>query len=281
MSKEKFYSIYKKISESLSEYETIEYPVYVPSKDRPKSKTVNNLVESKIPHYLVIEPQDIEKYEITSEYTTLLVMPENDRGIAYVRNFCKEHSILNSHRYHWQLDDNILNFRVRQNNKNIKHDCRNLLSASEYIMNLFDNVGALGLCHTCFAFSKKVDVAFNKQTYSCVLVNNELDIKWRDNVAEDTDYSLQVLSEGYCTIVLNRILINKQVSSANSGGHKNTDDCRMNRALGLQKYWPGAFVVTREYNRVKIKPSRIWKTFTQMPKGPELDLNESSIEKFL
>jgi len=267
---------------SIESFEEIHYPIYVLSKNRPKRVTLKLLDDMKVNYYLVIEPQDYDKYTevLESEYMSIVVLPENDRGISYVRNYCKQHSIENSHKWHWQIDDNIQNFYIRKDDKNVKHDGRNLLSATECLSHRFDNVGIIGLCHKGFAFAKKNNIDINKQVYSCVLVKNAVDINWRDDVVEDTDYSLQVLSNRQCTLLLNRMLIDKHTTSTNSGGNDNTDDWRLKRSKGLQKYWPGAFEITHQYGRVKVKPSRIWRTFRHMPSGPSVDLNENTLELF-
>ena len=106
----------------------------------------------------------------------------------------------------------------------------------ENITDQYDNIGASGLCHTMFAFAKNKSVDVNKQVYSCILVNNNLDVKWRENVVEDTDYSLQILSQKYCTLLFNKILIEKEATKVGNGGNSNTDEFRMNRSKGLQKY---------------------------------------------
>lgn len=275
-------SLFENIMESIDSFEEIRYPIYVPSKNRPKRVTLKLLDDMKVNYYLVIEPQDYDMYveSLDSEYMTILVLPENDRGIAYVRNFCKQHSIENSHKWHWQLDDNILDFLIRKDDKNVKYDGRSLLSASEHLAHKFDNVGILGLCHRAFAFTKTNNIDINLQIYSCALIKNSLDINYRYGVVEDTDYSLQVLSKNECTLLLNRFIIDKQTTSTNSGGNDNSDEWRLKRAKGLQKYWPRAFKITHQYGRVKVKPSKIWKTFKQMPKGPGVDLNGNTLESF-
>ena len=178
------------------------------------------------------------------------------------------------------MDDNIRDFRIRVNNTNVKYSAKNILSASETYVREYDNIGILGLCHVGFAFARNNEVDVNKQVYSCVLVNNEVIANWRPDVVEDTDYSLQVLEREYCTLLLNRFCIGKEVTSTNSGGNDNSNKWRMKRSLGLQKHWPGAFKITEQYGRVKILPSRIWKRYTHMPRGQKIDLNGNDLSNF-
>ena len=261
--------------DNIDSYNMVQYPIYIPSKARPKKITAQALEDSGLNYFMVVEPQDYESY-----LEVFVKMPLNDQGIYYVRNFCKAHSALNDWEYHWQVDDNIKDFRIRVNNKNVKHSAKNILSAAETYVREYDNIGILGLCHVGFAFARNNEVDINKQVYSCVLVNNFVQVHWRDEVVEDTDYSLQVLEKGWCTLLLNRFCIGKETTSTNSGGNDNSDEWRLKRSLGLQKYWPGAFKITEQYGRVKILPSRIWSRYTHLPKGEKVDLNGNDLSNF-
>jgi hypothetical protein len=87
---------------------------------------------------------------------------------------------------------------------------------------------------------------------------------WRKGLVEDTDYSLQVLTLGFCTVLFNTLLIEKEKTMKMSGGNTELEyggDGRMNRSIGLQKMWPEAFKITFQYGRPKVLPSRIWRTF--------------------
>jgi len=266
---------------NLEKYQSVDHPIYIPSKSRPRKITSQALEDVGISKYLVVvEPQDYDEYLSVYDSSNLLCMDQNDMGIQYVRNFCKTHSRDLGFDYHWQIDDNIRDFRVRKNNKNVRDNARNLMSAAGEYMKRYDNIGILGFCHVGFAFAKTNSVDVNKQVYSCVLVNNTLDIEWRPDVVEDTDYSLQVLEQSYCTLLLNTFLIGKETTSTNSGGNDNSDEWRMVRSKGLQKYWPGAFKITEQYGRVKVQPSKIWRRYTHMPKGRNEDLNSNNLDEF-
>lgn len=64
--------------------------IFVISKNRPVVKTSQTLVMGGVPHKIVVEPQDVEKYvEAGNPRERLEVLPENDRGFSYVVNYCK------------------------------------------------------------------------------------------------------------------------------------------------------------------------------------------------
>jgi hypothetical protein len=245
--------------------EALKYPIYVPSKDRvAKSATIDHLQSEGIPYSIVVEPQDYDEYVDAYGKEHVLSMDKNDQGIVYVRNFCKTHSINEGHSRHWQIDDNIKSFRIRTGGKNVKSKMGYSLSLAEKFVDEFENIGIAGLTHQMFAFAKKHSLDINRQAYSCVLVDNNLDLWWRDSV-EDTDYSLQVLASKKCTVVLNRLIIEKAATGEVKGGNEKvySGDGRLRRTKLLQEYWPGWFQYTEKYGRIHVKPSRIWRTFEQ------------------
>jgi hypothetical protein len=267
------------IEHSNSQHLGPKYPIYIPSKARPKCVTGNLFKAAGLNYLIVVEPQDYEEYVKVHDASNILVMDKNDQGIHYVRNFCKIHS--KDFKSHWQFDDNIRSFKVRENEKNIISDSAAMIRKVESFIDLFDNVGICGFSHDVFAWTKDNVIDLNKQCYSGVLVNNTIDIWWRDEVVEDTDYSLQVLSNNYCTLLFNTLLIAKETTKKGNGGNDNSDDWRMKRSLGLQRYWPEAgFKITHEFGRVKVKPSQIWKKFKQMPRGKTFDLNPNDLSAF-
>tara|TARA_Y100000310_G_scaffold325015_1_gene387813 strand:+ start:1762 stop:2559 length:798 start_codon:yes stop_codon:yes gene_type:complete len=245
------------------------FTIYIPSKGRhEKCLTADLLQTYSIRFYIVIEPQDLKKYLKKYLKKQIVVLDKNNKGIAYVRNFIKKHSISKGEKYHWQIDDNIRFFRKRIDNKNIKiNPSENFTEVEEYLFS-YKNIGALGLKHTMYAWSAKDSISFNQQIYSCGLFNNSLDIWWRDNLIEDTDYSLQILFKNYCTVMFNRLIMDKAASMAMKGGNTEIShggEGRRKRSEELQKQWPGIFELTEQYGRVKVKPNRIWQKFKQRP----------------
>lgn len=274
----------QEVLDNLESYTDVKYPIYVPSKARSQVKlTTQTLADVGLHFYVVVEPQDAEEYYKEYPKDQIVVMEKNDQGIGYVRNACKEHSISIGADYHWQVDDNIKDFRIREGGKNVVKNTRNIFAATEYYMSYFDNIGICSLSHTMFAFAKNTHVSINRQAYSCVLVNNSLDIKYREDCIEDTDYSLQVLSRGYCTILFNKLLMAKAPTGQYKGGNTDTvhaGDGRLKRSRKLQEYWPGAFKVVKKDERWHVAPSRVWDKYPQMPKGPNVDFNGNTLDDF-
>jgi hypothetical protein len=246
------------------------YPIYIPSRQRADTLTTAKLFQSEnIPFKVVVEPQDAEDYRKHFSDDNLLVMDKNDQGIAYVRNFIREHSIKSGAGFHWQFDDNIKNFAIRQNDKNTPESTIKVLHIAETVNDLYSNIGGVGLYHQAFAFSQTRPILVNKQVYSAMLLNNSTECAFRDGTVEDTDYSLQMLTKKYCTLLFTMLIMNKATTDTMKGGNTEisySGDGRLQRSLKLQELWPNAFKIVEKNGKHRIAPSRIWQTFEQIPK---------------
>ena len=254
----------------------LSYPIYIPSKGRHDvCSTANVMSLNKINYSIVVEPQDYNLYQKQyglCKYAKVVCMDKNDMGIAYVRNFIKQHAQNNSYDFMWVIDDNARYFEYRADGSSksrIKTSPKPMMYIIEQICKEYVNIGAAGMKHDIFAWTEKTDFNLNRQVYSCVLLKVDSGCDYREGTVEDTDYSLQLLSKQLCTIVFTRLLIVKKTTMKVKGGNTEityAGNGRLNRSLKLQSDWPQAhFKLTEQYGRVKIKPSRIWRTFSQVP----------------
>ena len=97
-------------------------PIYIPSKNRPDGELLIYLTERKIHFTLIIEPQDVEKYKEFKDKAKILILPEDNKGICYVRNFIINHNRNNGNDYYWMLDDDISGFYRGNGEKCIEID---------------------------------------------------------------------------------------------------------------------------------------------------------------
>ena len=112
-------------------------------------------------------------------------------------------------------------------------------------MDRYTNVGIAGLNYTMFVVphpdgGPKAPFQLNCHVYSCTLFLNSLPYKWRGRYNEDTDICLQVLSGGWCTILMNAFMIDKQRTMTMKGGNSDllyTGDGRLKMARELQRRW--------------------------------------------
>jgi len=129
------------------------YPIYILSRGRyDKSLTANCLMEYNVPYTIFVEPQEEKQYKNKFGSDAIHIIPDNDQGIAYVRNYINDYSMKQFDKKHWQLDDNIKSFRRRINNKNVKDDPYILLTEAEQEVEKYSNIGRASLAYTTLRF---------------------------------------------------------------------------------------------------------------------------------
>jgi hypothetical protein len=86
-----------------------------------------------------------------------------------------------------------------------------------------------------------------------LLINNSLPHRWRGRYNEDTDLSLRVLKDGWCTVQFNAFLGDKVATMTMKGGNTdtiyNTGDNRLEFAKSLQEQHPDVVKVTWKFER--------------------------------
>lgn len=245
------------------------FPIYIPSRGRADTATTPRLLqESGVPFILVVEPQDQTQYRQHFPDSEIFVMQENNQGISYARNACLSHAQQSNKQFHWQVDDNIRSFGIRSDNKNKTVHPAGAFWVIEQLVNSYSNVGAAGMKHQAFAFAEKQSVSLNRQVYSSMLLRTDTGSVFRDKLIEDTDFSLQLLTSGYCTLLFNRVIMNKTTTMAMKGGNTeihHSGSGRIDRAIELQKMWPGIFSLKDSPTGPRIAPTRVWAKFPQLP----------------
>jgi hypothetical protein len=217
------------------------FPLYIVSKGRWESRmTTKALHAMGVPHYIVVEESEREKYAaVVPDSATLLTLdpqyqedydPCDDlgssrsKGSGAARNFAWEHSIANGHDWHWVMDDNIRAFARLNNNIKINVMSGVFFVAMEDFCLRYKNVAMAGPNYDFFVprKSKKRPFTPNTRIYSCNLIRNDMPYRWAGRYNEDTHLSLRMLKAGWCTILFNAFLQRKMTTLQMKGG--NTDD---------------------------------------------------------
>jgi hypothetical protein len=232
------------------------YPVYIISKGRWDTRLTSKALEQmNVPYKIVIEPQEYENYASVIDQQKILVLPFSNLGQGSIpaRNWVWDHSINIGAAKHWILDDNIENFhRLNRNMKPIALT-GSIFRAAEDFVNRYENVAISGFnyysfCKTC---DKLPPYVLNTRIYSCILIQNDIPYRWRGKYNEDTDLSLRVLKDGYCTIQFNAFLAGKVTTQRMKGG--NTDEVYKNGTLeksqALVDWHPDVAKVVWRFNR--------------------------------
>lgn len=236
------------------------YPVYIISKGRSDSRLTSKALEKmNVPYHIVIEPQEYDQYAKVINETKILPLPFSNLGQGSIpaRNWVWEHSISIGAKRHWILDDNIKSFRRFFHNQRTKVDNGIIFKAAEDFVERYENVALAGMQYTCFAVTevtRKIDKPFllNTRIYSCILIMNDIPHRWRGRYNEDTDLSLRILKDGWCTILFYAFLADKAPTMVMSGGNTDElykDNGRLKMARSLQRQHPDVTKIAWKWGR--------------------------------
>lgn len=232
-----------------------QYPIYIPSKGRAESNlTAQALNKLGVPYRVVVEPQEFDAYARVLGADKLLVLPFSNRGsVVPARNWIWERSKSQGDPWHWQIDDNIEGFyRLHRNLKTPVGD-GTIFRCAEDFCDRYENLAQGGFQYFMFASRKSVVPPFtlNTRVYSCTLLRNDLDYRYRGIYNEDTDLSLQYLKAGYCTVLFNAFLCGKRRTMTLGGGNTPIyqGDGRLRMAQELAERHPDVTRVSYKWGR--------------------------------
>jgi hypothetical protein len=260
------------------------YPVYIISKGRWESRLTSKALEKmKVPYHIIVEPQEYEGYAEVIDSNKIYTLPFSNLGQGSIpaRNWVWEHAISTNAKRHWILDDNIEQFNRLNRNYQVKVTSGTIFACAEDFVDRYENVALAGFQYDFFAKAKTKLPPFylNTRIYSCILIKNEIPYRWRGKYNEDTDLSIRVLKDGWCTILFYAFIQQKAQTMTMKGG--NTDnvyvdnDNRLKFAESLKEQHPDVVRVVWKFNRwhhqVNYKPfarnKLIKKPNVVIPKG--------------
>lgn len=217
------------------------FPLYIPSKGRSEYMITSRILTGLgVPHYIIVEPQDLDLYAAAIEKMELLATPlvlkieykkryelcdslglTKSTGPGPARNFAWDHSIAGGFAWHWVMDDNITSFRRLNLNEKVKVSTGAIFRAMEDFCLRYRNVAMAGPNYFMFASARTKMPAFttNTRIYSCNLIRNEVPFRWRGRYNEDTILSLDMLKARYCTVQFNAFLQEKMPTQTIGGGN--------------------------------------------------------------
>lgn len=213
------------------------FPLYIPSKGRWKSRlTVKALERMGVNYRIVIEEQEYQQYAAVIDKDKILILDKKyqrdydtfdnlgdskSKGPGAARNFIWDHSIAAGHAWHWVMDDNIQDFyRLNENGKNRCFDGVVFYCMEDFVLR-FKNVAMAGPAYEHFTprIQKTNPFVLNTRIYSCNLIRNDVPYRWRGRYNEDTDLSLRMLKDSWCTIQFNAFLQGKATTQTIKGGN--------------------------------------------------------------
>jgi hypothetical protein len=233
------------------------YPVYIISKGRWESRLTSKALEKmNVPYHIVIEPQEFDQYAAVIDPAKILVLPFSNLGQGSIpaRNWVWEHSIQQGAERHWILDDNIHYFCRLNNNIKARFDTGVCFVSSEDFVDRYCNIAMAGMQYEFLApriNNGMSPFVLNTRVYSCILIKNDIPYRWRGRYNEDTDLSLRVLKDGWCTVLFYAFLAKKHQTLSMIGGNAELykDNGRLLMAQALQKLHPDVVTITRKWGR--------------------------------
>lgn len=236
------------------------YPIYIISKGRWESRLTSKALEiMNVPYHIVIEPQEYDNYSAVIDPAKILVLPFSNLGQGSIpaRNWVWEHSISVGAERHWILDDNIRWFARIHQNKKIRIDSGLCFNITEDFVNRYENIAIAGLQYEMFvpALAGVKPFILNTRIYSCILIKNDIPYRWRGRYNEDTDLSLRVLKDGWCTCLIQAFVCKKTTTMHMKGGNTESlykldnADGRLLMAQSLQQQHPDVVKITRRWGR--------------------------------
>jgi len=213
------------------------FPIYIVSKGRAESSlTAKSLEKMGASFYIVIESQEKQEYLKYFSEEQLLVMPDSfvddydscdslgrqkSKGAGCARNFAWQHSIDSCYPWHWVMHDNIRDFYRVYNNSKIKLNTCACLSPMQDFCLRYKNIGMAGPAYSFMMMSGGAHqpLKSNTRIYSCNLIRNDLEARWRGRYNKDTILSLDILKSGLCTVQFNAFLQGKVSTQTMPGGN--------------------------------------------------------------
>lgn len=246
------------------------YPIYIPSKGRPKSKLF-----AKLPHaFVVVEPNEAFEYQKNNPDGKFIILPENDQGVTYARQFILDHARFKQHEWFWMLDDDITAFyEVIEPKKTVKIDATEALEKAEEIITSVPNAAQGGLEGSQFACYSTEPFTTMSHCEGCNLINvkrtRSIDYRFELVMKEDIDFSMQILAAGFDNVRVKKICCSCPTVGSIKGGLKELYDDRNNDFIASEQilaHWGSEFcrVVTKKTGRVDVRVN--WRKLAKLSK---------------
>lgn len=194
--------------------------VAIPSKGRPNTKAYKLLDGFDVTHF--VEPQDFQAYK-DAGVPRLHALPENNQGIAFVRNFIIKHYQKERVDWLWMIDDDISDFGVAEKGKVITKDCQVLFDFYERVKQYKFPVNGINYRQYAWAYSNgKTRFMINRKMPEVCTLLYLPKITWqyrsRLNLKEDRDFCMQAIQHSSGLIFDTHTCFNTPGVGQNAGG---------------------------------------------------------------
>lgn len=256
----------------------MEFAIAIPSKGRPEViknytlKFLNNL--SNV--FVFVEPQDYEDYLKSLPNTNIIVLGENNKGIAYARRSVQKFFFENKIRYVWQLDDNIDDFLIREgvtsggypklvgveNAESILKDTLNIMKSEGYIQASISFKPSNWYEEGLLKINTRIwGVVLNDNTK---MVENNILYDYNADTFEDYDITAQSLKKGFKNVCFYKYAFHKKMAHHKGGcqTYRNKEFSEKICANIVSKYGDAIKISFNEKHKI-FEPQFNWKKLTE------------------
>jgi hypothetical protein len=225
------------------------WPIFIASKGRPDGKTFKVLQASSLFFFIFVEREDAALYEETFANNTkarIIVLPESNQGIGYVRQFILKWARDAGITWYWMMDDDITGFFKTVNRKTERISAIEALTQCQEELSGMTTIAQAALEYQQFAWSATKKYRWNSYCDVCVAINvkNTMNVNYRPQLRlkEDRDFTLQILAHtGYRTLRFATISFNVPKNGSNKGGCQTdykASDRELEHSKKMIEIWP-------------------------------------------
>ena len=191
--------------------------IFIPTKNRINNqKTYHILKELNLKPVLIVEPQESEEF-LKLGYN-IIILPENNKGITYSRNYILKLAKDNKYEYICMIDDDISFFGEIIPIKKRKKGNEAFLKALKY----FKEAKTCGtMQYNQFAWCQPKNIVYNRCLEVVMFLYMPLlqNIYFEEDTIEDRDFSLDIiLNHNIKTFRLNHLYFQTPSIGTNKGG---------------------------------------------------------------
>jgi hypothetical protein len=233
-------------------------PIFIVSRGRWESRlTSKHLERMNVPYKIIVEADEYDKYSAVINPSKILVLPyENpDKCSIPARNFAWDTASSMGEEHFYLVDDNIAGFVRLNHNERVPVNSGTIFKCAEDFVSRYTNIALAGFGYRFMCGGhrrKKPPFRLNTGVYSCMLIQTNIPFRFRGIYNEDSDLSIRVLKDGWCTLVFNAFLQNKIATMSMVGGNTSAlyeGDGRLKMAESLQEQHPDIVTVAHRFNR--------------------------------
>lgn len=232
--------------------------VCIPSKGRPATQSYKLYAAVGIEYRHFVEPQDQAAYEAAGT-PNLVVLPENDKGIAYVRNYVINWAKKNNKEWIWMNDDDVKGFGIAIKGKTINQDAKVLLEVHAAVEKYKYPLNGLNYVQHAWSYSKRARYFVNKRPPEVCTLVYVPKVTWSYrgelNTKEDRDFCMQAIQNSNGVIISTHHWFSCPNVGSNKGGLQDMYAATKDHdaALRLRDAWAPFSEMVKKGDRIDCK----------------------------